>query len=86
MQDNPRAGRLPTAHTEANVESVRQVLQENRRVTVRISEELNLNRDVCHKILCENLWKRKFNAKIVPHSLTDEQKEQRRRISAQLLD
>ncbi|XP_035212173.1 protein GVQW3-like [Stegodyphus dumicola] len=51
VQDDPRAGRPSVAHTDINVERVRQLLQENRPVTVRIiSEELNLNLDVCHKI------------------------------------
>ncbi|XP_035225736.1 protein GVQW3-like [Stegodyphus dumicola] len=86
VQDDPKAVLTSTAHTDANVERVRQLLQEDRCVTVRrISEELNLNRDFYHKILREDLGKRKLNARIVPHSLTDEQKEERRRISAKLL-
>ncbi|KFM56714.1 hypothetical protein X975_25834, partial [Stegodyphus mimosarum] len=86
VQDDPRADHPSIAHTDANVECVRQLLQENRRVTVRmISEELNLNRDVYRKILREDLGKRKLNAKTVPRSLTDEQKEERRRISVELL-
>ncbi|XP_035224620.1 protein GVQW3-like [Stegodyphus dumicola] len=63
VQDNPRAGHLSIAYTDANMEHVRQLLQEDCRVTVRmISEELNLNRNVCHKIFREDLGKRKFNA------------------------
>ncbi|XP_035205778.1 protein GVQW3-like [Stegodyphus dumicola] len=77
VQDDPRA----------DTERVKQLLQEERRVTVHmISKELNLNRDVGHQILCEDLRKHKLNARIVPHSLADEKKEDRRRISAELLN
>ncbi|XP_035211225.1 protein GVQW3-like [Stegodyphus dumicola] len=75
----------PKADTDSNVERARQVLHEERRVTVRMISELNLNRDVC-KILCEDLGKRKLNARIVFHSLTNKQREGRRKISAELLD
>ncbi|XP_035224287.1 protein GVQW3-like [Stegodyphus dumicola] len=74
VPDDSRASRPSIAHTNANVERVRQLLQEDRRVTVdMISEERNLNLYVCHKILREDLWV--FNARIIPHSLTDEQEE-----------
>ena len=73
MEDEPRAGRPSTSKTD-NLESVRS----DRRLTLRMIGELNLNRFTVHQILTRDLDMRKACAKMVPKNLTTEQKANRR--------
>jgi len=63
------------------------MLQQNLQITFRmLSEDLNISKMACHKILRENLGKRKLNTRHVPRSLTQGQKESRSTICADLLE
>jgi len=56
VTDEERSGRPATSRTEENIANVRQILRENRRLTVRsIEEEVNINRETVRKILTEDL-------------------------------
>jgi len=49
-------GRPATSRTEENIAKVRQIMRENRRLTVRcIAEQVNIDRETVWKILTENL-------------------------------
>jgi hypothetical protein len=51
-------------------------LQQNYQITIQmLSEEVNISNTACHTILSEDSGKIKLNARLVPHSLTPEQKE-----------
>ena len=64
--------------TEENSANVRQIVCENRLLTVRsIAEQVNIDRETVRKILTEDLDMRKVCAKIVPKELTEEQKQRR---------
>jgi hypothetical protein len=50
-----------------------------------LSEELNISETSCHEILHEDLGKKKLNARLIPYSLTKQQKEDCSAICATLL-
>ena len=52
VTDEERSGRPATSRTEANIAKVRQIVRENRRLTVRsITEQVNIDRETVRKIL-----------------------------------
>jgi transposase len=69
----PRSGRPSTNRTPDMIERVRQMLSQDRQVTLRLmAEELGISKDTVHTIVCEDLGKRKIRSRFVPHKLTDE--------------
>ena len=78
VTDEERSGRPATSTTEENIANVRQIVRENRRLTVMsIAEEVNIDREIVRKILTEDLDMRKVCAKLVLKELTKEQKQRR---------
>jgi len=78
VSDEERSGRPATSRTEENIAKVRQIVRENRRLTVRsIAEQGNIDRETVRKILTEDLDMRKVCVKMVPKELTEEQKQRR---------
>ena len=78
VTDEQRSGRPATSGTEENIANIRQILRENRRLTVRsIAEQVNIDRETVRKFLTEDLDMRKGCAKMVPKELTEEQKQRR---------
>lgn len=81
--DDPRSGRPLSATSHDVVRRVAQLLDEDRRVTCEeVANSLKISSDSAHRILRENLGKRKIAAKWVPHMLTEDQKVARMTISA----
>ena len=75
VEDEERSGRPPTACSEENVELVRAVTAEDRRLTCEeVSETTGLSSASVFRILTNKLNKRKVFAKWVPHLLSEEQK------------
>jgi DNA-directed RNA polymerase sigma subunit (sigma70/sigma32) len=69
------SGQPATGRTEENIAKVRQIVRENRRLTVRsIPEQVNIDRETVRKISTEELDMRKLCVKMVPKELTEEQK------------
>ena len=70
VTDEERSGRPATSRIQENIAKVRQMVRENRRLTVRsIAEQVNIDRET------EDLDMRKVCAKMVPKELTEEQKQ-----------
>jgi predicted HTH transcriptional regulator len=70
-----RSGRPATSKPEENIAKFRQIVRENRHLTVRsIAEQVNIDKETVRKILTEDLVMRKVCAKIVPKGLTEKQK------------
>jgi transposase len=68
--DEERSGRPTTSRTGENIAKVRQIVRENRRLTVRsISEQRDMDRETVRKILTEDLDMMKVCAKMVPKDL-----------------
>ena len=78
VTDEERSGRPATSRTEKYIAKVRQIVRDNRRMTVRsMTEQVNIDRETVRKILTEDLDMRKVCAKMVPKELTEEQKQRR---------
>jgi len=78
VTDEERSGRPATSRTEENIAKVRQILRENRRLTVRsITEQVNIDRETVRKILTEDLDMWKVCAKMSPKERTEEQEQRR---------
>ena len=78
VTDEERSGRPATSRTEENIAKVRQIVRENRRLTVRsIAEQVNIYRETVRKILTEDLDMGKVCEEMVPKELTEEQKQRR---------
>lgn len=85
--DDDRAGRPASAMTTSNATLVRELLDNDRRLTVRgIAEELSLSYSTVQRILTEELNMSKVSARWVPRLLTDENKQRRLECSQQFLD
>ena len=75
------------AELKEKIEKLRQIVRENRRLTVRsIAEQVNINRETVRKILTEDLDMRKVCAKMVPKVLTEKQKQRKVAIWHDLLE
>ncbi|KAJ4445043.1 hypothetical protein ANN_06842 [Periplaneta americana] len=78
IEDEPRSGRPSTSRTPEMIEKVRQMLAQDRRLSLElIAEELDISKDTMHTIVRDDLGKRKICSRFVPHKLTDEQKAKR---------
>jgi transposase len=78
VTDEEGSGRPATSRTEENFAKVRQILPENRRLTVRsTAEQVNIDRETVRKILTEDLDMRKVCTTKVSKELTEEQKQRR---------
>ncbi|KAJ8936561.1 hypothetical protein NQ318_017041 [Aromia moschata] len=67
VNDENRAGRSSTSSSEDNVKHVRDLLNTDRRLSVRlISETLDITKTIVHEIVSESLGMRKVCAKLVP--------------------
>ncbi|KAJ8942388.1 hypothetical protein NQ318_016636 [Aromia moschata] len=78
VNDENRAGRPSTSSFDDNVKRMRDLLNTDRRLSVRlISETLDIKKSIVHEIVSESLGMRKVCAKLVPKVLTDDQKARR---------
>ena len=85
-EGEPRLGRPSTSRTPEMIEKVRQMLAQNRRLTLRlIAEELGISKDTAHAIVRDDLRKRKICPRFVPHKFTDEQEAKRMDISGDFI-
>ena len=77
-ENEPRSGGSSASRTPEMIEKVRQMLAQDRQLTLRlIAEELGISKDTAHTIMRDDLGKRKICCRFVPHKLTDEQKPKR---------
>lgn len=87
MEDAHRSGRLLTSRTEKNVERLKSMLRNDRRLTVQIiASSLDINRDCVWKIAIEDMNMRKICAKMVPRLLTNSPKERRIQVCEDIID
>lgn len=86
VEDESRSGRPSTSRNDENVERIRDLVRSDRRLTVRLIAELNLNHTTVHQILTNELGMKKICAKMVPKNLTPQQKENRKEVCRDLLE
>ncbi|KAJ8945578.1 hypothetical protein NQ318_010435 [Aromia moschata] len=78
VNDEARSGRPSTSRTDEHVTQVREFLNTDRRMSVRmISEQLNFPKTIVHEIVSEDMAMQKICAKLVTEVVTDAQKEHR---------
>jgi len=75
VEDDERGGRPKSTRTEVDIVAADFAKNDRRIASVMIAESLNIPKTVVLRILKEDLGKRKFRARFVPHSLTPEQRE-----------
>lgn len=74
VDDEDRAGRPSTTTTADNVKWVRELLNSDRRLSVRLmADMLNIPKTQVHEIVTNDIGMRKVCAKMVPEVLTDDQ-------------
>ncbi|KAK8784948.1 hypothetical protein V5799_008687 [Amblyomma americanum] len=77
VNNDDRSGCPSTSHTDDSVQKVRQVLEKDQRLSVRmIAEECGIPKTIAHHILMNDLKVRKVCTKIVRKVLTSEMKEE----------
>ncbi|XP_014481720.1 PREDICTED: putative uncharacterized protein FLJ37770 [Dinoponera quadriceps] len=87
VDDETRAGRPSTSTTDDNVTRVKELLNTDRRLNVRLlSQLLDIPKTIVHEIIRNNLNMRKMCAKMVPKVFTDEQKLRRVKTCRENLD
>ena len=87
LDDDLRTGRPSTSSTEENVERVQAAVVSNPKVSIEtLAEQLHISEGSVHKILTDDLGKRKICARFVPHSLTPDQKQRRVQASRNLIE
>jgi len=73
--DAPRPGRLKTVITPEFIDQIREIILEDRRISVKsIAEQLGISREQVGSIIHEDLDTRKLSAKWVPKYLNADQK------------
>jgi histone-lysine N-methyltransferase SETMAR len=78
VKDDPRSGRPSTTTTKANIKRVEELVEEDRRISIRAIEALtSLNVFTIHAILHDHLEMRKRKSRWVPHELKPENKQKR---------
>lgn len=86
LQDRHRSGRPATACTTDNIDAVRELVMEDRRISYnRLQAQLGIGRSAIQSILHEHLQMKKIQAKFVPHQLTARQREARVDFSQMML-
>lgn len=86
VEDDARPGRPSTSKTDENVDEIRQLLIENRKLTIReIAETTNISFGSVQSILREDLGLRRVTARLVPKELNFVQKLHRAEISKEMV-
>ena len=85
--DDVRIGRPVVVRQPAKIEKIRDMIYQNRRITIReIVEEMGVSFGTVQKIIHEDLRLKRKASKFVPKILTPEQKEIRKTISQNMLE
>ena len=78
VNDDARPGRPSTSTTDENVEKVKKIVMENRRITIReVAEDVGILVWSCHAFFSEILGMKRVAAKFVSKLLNFDQKTRR---------
>lgn len=85
QEDAQWSGKHSAACNDANVEKLRQKIDEDRRLTVKeIADDLAISQEAVQSILTVNLGMKRIAAKLVPRFLNDDQKTRRLEVCLEL--
>ncbi|CAK9801685.1 Mariner Mos1 transposase [Anthophora quadrimaculata] len=86
VQDLPRAGRPSIVSTDENIEKIKNMIMDNRRLSVReVAHEVEMSHMSVHNILSEVLGMRRVAARLVPKELNFLQKEHRKAVAEDMI-
>ena len=84
--NDQRPSHPSTSKTDANIEKVREIVRQNRRLRIQaVAALFNIDKETVRQILHNNFNKKKVCSKLVPRLLTPEQKEIQMNICADFL-
>jgi hypothetical protein len=87
VEDDERPGHPVTMKTDKNVDKVRTLVRNDRRLSIRMTaEELNVDKGTVRQILIENLKMKKVCAKMVPKNSSEDQKLNREEMCQNVLE
>jgi hypothetical protein len=87
VEDDERPGCPVTMKTDENVDKVRTLVRNDRRLNIRmIAKELNVDKERVSQILTENVKMKKVCAKMVPKNLSEDQKLNREEMCQNVLE
>ena len=87
VEDDDRPGRPSTSITDDNVEQVKKMILENRRITIReVADDVGISFGSCQAIFSDVLGMKRVAAKFVPKLLNFDQKQCRVDIAQELLN
>ena len=87
VEDDPRSGRPSTSVSEKNIDAVRNLIEEDRRITTElVADTLNISVGSAYTILVENLGLSKLSARWVPKLLRPDQLQTRAGLSTATLN
>ena len=78
VEDDERPRRPSTSTTDENVEKVKEIVMNDRRITIReVTDDVGISIGSCHEIFWNVLGMKRVAAKFVPKLLNFEQKQRR---------
>lgn len=87
VEDDERPGRPSTSISDENVEKVKEMIMNDRRITIReVAEDVGISIGSCHKIFSDVLGMKRVAAKFVPKLLHFDQKQLRMEIAQESLN
>ena len=87
VEDDERPGRPTTSTTDKNMEKVKEMVMNDRRITIReVADDFGISISSCHKIFLNVLCMKCVAAKFVPKLLNFEQKQWRMEVAQESLN
>ena len=86
VEDDERPGRPSTLKTDENVEKGKEMVMNDRRITIReVADDVGISIGSCHEIFSNVLGMERVAAKFVPKLLNFEQKQRRMEVAEESL-
>ena len=86
VEDDERPGRPSTSTTDENVKKVKEMVMNDRRITIReVADDVSISISSCHESFSNVLGMKRVAAKFVPKLLNFEQKQQRMEVTQESL-
>ena len=78
VEDDERPGRPSTSTTDENMEKLKEMVMNDRRITIReVADDVAISIGSCHEIFSNVLGMKRVAAKFIPKLLNFEQKQRR---------
>ena len=87
IEDDERPGRPSISTTDENVEKMKEIVMNGRRITIReVADDVNISIGSCHEIFSNVLGMKRVAAKFVPKMLSFEQEQWRMLVAQESLN